>query len=113
MSRPAEEIYKEISESLISKIKEPWKSIHAEVEIHPYGGKVKAKFMRTDTDSSKSFPVDPRVFYCFEELHKIMKTEGHDEWNRARLHLTDDGKFTVDFQLDKELAVRLSELSKI
>ena len=84
---------------------EPWDKAMIRAEVH--SGVVRLKGGYESSGAYRSFrfrDFNRRIIADFEELHEVT-TEGQEgRWNRAQFSLQPDGKFSIDFLWDQDLA---------
>jgi len=115
MNRPIDDIYTSIAQYLSACIDEDWADITLEVEreadnvIGFTGG------YNSITGEQKNLSVgklNEQVDDDFDEIYCIMTEEGEqNKWNRVKFKLTPDGKFSIDFDWDQELADEVARLN--
>jgi len=111
MNRSIDAVYESIAQNMADAIPRDWNSALLEVEFSDDSAEFDATFETLD-GQSEDFDVEYQVFKDFKELHSIMteETDQH-KWNRAKFKLTPDGKFSIDFDWDQELADEVARLN--
>lgn len=115
MNLTIDEIYDSIGQNMIDNLPSEWSEAFIDVErdaddaIELGGG-----YLSLDSEftSFKFRNFDRRIVDDFHEVYAIMTEEGDQhKWNRAKFKLTPDGKFSIDFDWDQELADEIARLN--
>ncbi len=115
MNRLIDDIYLSIAQHLSSCIDESWADTTLEVEREADDVIGFTGIYNSIAGQQKNLSVgklDDQVDDDFDELYAIMTEEGDEhKWNKAKFKLTPDGKFSIDFDWDQELADEVARLN--
>jgi hypothetical protein len=115
MLRTINEVYECIAQHLMDCVDNNWSHITFNVErsagdVIEYTGIFNT--LENKEEYLDVFELDNHVGDDFHELYSIMTEEGDQhKWNRAIFKLTPDGKFSIDFDWDQELADEVAHLN--
>ena len=102
-----DDIYKSIADNIVTNVPESWIKAQIIAERASNNALSLEGGYEDENDAFTSFKFrnfDRRIFNDFHVLHQITTKGGNNRWNRATFSLSNDGKFTIDFQWDQALA---------
>lgn len=109
-----DEIYHAIADNIKAVIGEEW--VSAELKIETIGTMVSFTGEYADlTMDKKQINVDEFDFqltFDILELHCITTANESNKWNKATVHLTSAGKFSMEFLWDQRYYDEIDRLSK-
>jgi len=110
-NRTIDDIYESLGEGIFDSVETGWIEATIDAIVFEDSVRCSGNYIPIEGASSISFSVSDDAFDDFEELHEITTEGDSNQWNRAKFKLTPDGKFSIDFEWDQELADEVAHLN--